>query len=220
MRVLVLDSALARRTAAVVSDGEVVAVRTEAGSKGHEVALPAMARDVVAEAGGGIGLIAVAVGPGSFTGIRAGLALGHGLGLAMGVPVVGVTVGEALASAFPHLGGRALWVATHSRRGHVFLERGAERISLAVEDLPSPSGPVAVAGPAANHVAARLASRGCDVLLTDARFAAPRHVALVAARRLAGDLPPLPAQPLYVDPPEARLPAGGLRPPPGPPPGS
>jgi hypothetical protein len=42
----------------------------------------------------------------------------------------------------------------------------------------------------------------------------PLHIAAAARRRLRGELPPLPAQPLYVDPPEAKLPAGGLRPPP------
>ena len=58
------------------------------------------------------------------------------------------------------------------------------------------------------------AARDADVLLTDARLPQARHVAVVGERRLAGTLPPLPAQPLYVDPPEARRPAGGLRPPP------
>jgi hypothetical protein len=42
-----------------------------------------------------------------------------------------------------------------------------------------------------------------------------RHVALVGERRLAGELPPREAQPIYVDPPAARLPAGGLPPAPG-----
>jgi hypothetical protein len=51
-------------------------------------------------------------------------------------------------------------------------------------------------------------------MLTDARFALARHIASVAARRHAGDIPARAAQPLYVDPPEARLPAGGMRPPP------
>jgi tRNA threonylcarbamoyladenosine biosynthesis protein TsaB len=48
--------------------------------------------------------------------------------------------------------------------------------------------------------------------LTDARLPMARHIAVVGERRLAGELPPRPALPLYVDPPEARLPAAGLRP--------
>jgi hypothetical protein len=126
-------------------------------------------------------------------------------------------VGEAIALALPHLGERALWVATESRRGRLFLECApgtpAARIAACNGDaLPAPSGPVALAGPAAAAVAAALAARNLPVMLTDARRPLPRHVALAGLARQAGRLPPLPAQPLYVDPPEARLPAGGLRP--------
>ena len=64
-----------------------------------------------------------------------------------------------------------------------------------------------MAGDAAAAVAARLAARDADVMLTDARLPIARHVAVAAERRLRGELQPLPAQPLYVDPPEARLPA-------------
>jgi len=157
-------------------------------------------------------LIAVTVGPGSFTGLRAGLALAHGIALAAGVPVVGVSVGEALAEAFPRLGRRTLWSAIDSRRGRIFLERDGVVVAMALEDLPRPDGPVAVAGDAAIAVAARLAARDVDVMLTDARLPLARHIARVGERRLAGDLPPRAAQPIYVDPPEARLPAAGLRP--------
>ena len=227
MRVLVLDSALGRCAAAVVVDGAVAAARAETMRRGHAAVLPAMAREVLAEAGGALDLVGVTVGPGSFTGIRAGLALAHGIALAAGVPVAGVTVGEAIAEALPHLGVRELWVATRGRRGHIFLERHAflERIptgrdgviaSFPLAALPAAAGPVAVAGEAANEVAARLAARGTDVMLTDARFAPPVPLAAVAARRQAGGVPPRPAQPVYVDPPEAHPPAGGLRPPPGP----
>ena len=215
MRILVLDSALARCTAAVVADDAVVALRTEERKQGQEAVLPMMARDVLNEAGAeGLALVAVTVGPGSFTGIRAALALAHGIGLGLGVPVVGVTVGEAIADAFPYLGDRVLWTVTESRRGHIFLERGAEIVSLAREALPFPPRKVAIAGGAAIPVAARLAAQGANVMLTDARFPQARHIALVAARRHAGVLPPRAAQPLYVDAPDARLPAGGLRPPP------
>ncbi len=219
MRILALDAALARCSAALVVDGEVNAGRQQDLVRGHAALLPVMAQAVLAEAGVAapeLDLIAVTVGPGSFTGLRAGLALAHGIALAAGVPLVGVSVGEALAEALPHLGRRRLWSAIDSRRGRIFLERNGAVAALATDDLPRPDGPIAVAGDAAAEVAARLAARDADVMLTDARLPLARHVALVGQRRLAGDLPPRAAQPIYVDPPEARLPAGGLRPAPVP----
>ncbi|HME25597.1 MAG TPA: tRNA (adenosine(37)-N6)-threonylcarbamoyltransferase complex dimerization subunit type 1 TsaB [Acetobacteraceae bacterium] len=217
MRILALDAALAQCAAAVVVDREAVAVRQTLATQGHAALLPAMARDVLAEAAiaaTSLNLVAVTVGPGSFTGIRAGLALAHGFALAAGVPVVGVTVGEALADSLPYLGERQLWVAIDSRRGRVFLERGDTVVATALDALPTPDGKVAVAGDAAAAVAARLAARDADVMLTDARLPIARHVAVAAERRFRGELRSLPAQPLYVDPPEARLPTAGLRAPP------
>jgi tRNA threonylcarbamoyl adenosine modification protein YeaZ len=219
MHVLSLDAALTRCSCAVVVDGEVQAGRQVDATQGHAALLPIMVRDVLAESGvaaASLDLVAVTVGPGSFTGIRAGLALAHGVALASGVPVVGVTVGEALADTLPHLGQRKLWVAIDSRRQRVFLERGGAISAESLDDLPNPEGRIALAGDASARVAALLAARDFDVMLTDARLPAPRHIALVAERRLRGHLPPLSAQPLYVDPPAVRLPAGGLRPPPTP----
>lgn len=128
------------------------------------------------------------------------------------MPIVGLTVGEALADLLPRLGERQLWTAIDSRRGRVFLERDGTVVGFALQELPMPQGKVAVAGDAAIAVAARLAARDVDVSLTDARLPLARHVAVVGERRFKGTLAPLPALPLYVDPPEARLPAGGLRP--------
>jgi len=217
MRILALDAALARCAAAIVVDREVLAARQADATQGHAALLPVMAKDVLAEAAitaASLDLVAVTVGPGGFTGIRAGLALAHGIAVAAGVPVVGMTVGETLAESLPFLGERHLWTAIDSRRGRVFLERGDTVISASLEALPVPAGKVAVAGDAAPQVAARLAARDADVMLTDARLPLARHVAVVAERRIKGELRSLAAQPLYVDPPEAKLPAGGLRPPP------
>jgi tRNA threonylcarbamoyl adenosine modification protein YeaZ len=215
MRVLALDSALACCSAAVVVDGEVLSGHQQLGARGHAAVLPVLAQTVLTEAGLAapmLDLVAVTVGPGSFTGLRAGLALAHGIALAAGIPLVGVSVGEALAEAFPHLGRRRLWSAIDSRRGRIFLERDGMAVAMAIDDLPRPDGPVAVAGDAAVAVAARLAAREVDVMLTDARLPLPRHVARAGERRLAGDLPPREVLPIYVDPPEARPPASGLRP--------
>ncbi len=49
-------------------------------------------------------------------------------------------------------------------------------------------------------------------MLTDARLPSGRHIAEVAQRRLLGSIRDLPAEPLYVDPPEAKLPGGKLPP--------
>jgi tRNA threonylcarbamoyladenosine biosynthesis protein TsaB len=217
MYVLALDSALKRCSAAIVVHGEVLAACQTEATQGHAALMPVMVRDVLAASGvaaTSLELVAVTVGPGSFTGIRAGLALAHGVAVASGVPVVGLTVGEALADTLPHLGGRRLWVAIDSRRHRIFLERDGAISAESLDELPDPVGKIALAGDAAAAVAARLAARDFDVMLTDARLPAARHIALVGEQRFRGELPPLPAQPLYVDPPDARLPTGGLRPPP------
>ena len=219
MRILALDGALRRASVGVVVDHAVIAARQREGDRGQAGFLPAAAASVLAEAQLApmqLDLIAVTVGPGSFTGIRAALSLAHGIGLGLDRPVVGVTVGEAMAEGLPYLGGRRLWVATDSRRGRVFLERGHEIEAARLDALPRPPYPVAVAGDAAIEVAARLAAGDCDVVLTDVRALCPRLVALAAIARWAGQRPPRPAQPLYVDPPAVSLPADGAPPTPHP----
>lgn len=217
MRILALDSALAHASAALVIDQVLIAERHLRADRGQASALAVMARDVLAEGGVdplSLDAIAATVGPGSFTGIRACLALAHGLALGAGIAVIGVTVPEALSNALPHLGHRVLWTAIDSRRGRIFLDRGRGPVAYALESLPPASGPVAVAGDAAVAVTGWLAATGADVMLTQARYPGGRDIAVVAERRMAGMIAPLDPQPLYVDPPAARLPTGGLRPPP------
>ena len=113
MRILALDSAVARCSATIVAGGAVVAGYQQDRDRGHASVLPVMAQDCLRDAGlqaADLDLIAVTVGPGSFTGIRGGVALAQGIGVAANRPVVGVTVGEALADSLPQLGGRTLVV--------------------------------------------------------------------------------------------------------------
>ncbi len=130
-----------------------------------------------------------------------------------------MTTGEALAAAVPpeQRAGRAVWAAVDNRRGRVALERfarcGHPGAAVAppevfsVDELPLPAGGrVAVAGDAAEAVADRLAARGVDALLSAVRLPDAAAAARVAALRLAGRLPPLPARPLYAEPPAVRRP--------------
>ncbi len=209
MRILALDSALARASVALVEHGRVVGSSSFMQSRGQSVALAPMVEAVLA--GQGYDLVAVTIGPGSFTGLRAALSLAHGLASG-GLPLVAVTVAEALAEEVGPLAGRVLWTAIDNRRGRVFLDRCGALTAVALNDLPVPAEPVAVAGDAAVEVMAALAARGHDVRLTNARMPHARYVAIAAQRRVEMGLALHAALPLYVDPPDAKLPAAGLRP--------
>jgi tRNA threonylcarbamoyladenosine biosynthesis protein TsaB len=215
-RILTLDASMTRAEAALLDGALVLARRTAEGPHGIADALPGLVQACLSEAevsARALAAVAVTIGPGSFTGLRASIALARGLGLALAIPVHGITFSEAFAGAA--IRRRALWIAVTARRGHVFLERGGMVASFADDGLPAPSGPVAIAGDQAAAVAARLTAAGHVVLLTEARFPEPAAIARAARARLAAGLPPRPAAPCYVDPPEARLPAHGLRPAPG-----
>jgi tRNA threonylcarbamoyladenosine biosynthesis protein TsaB len=223
--ILALDASLSRCSVALRGDGKPLARRSREGDRGHAAALPPMAAAVLAEAGlraADLDAVAAVVGPGGFTGLRAALALARGIALGAGLPVIGVTTGEALAAAVApnERAGRAVWAAVDGRRGRVVLERfparnggGAPVASappevFAIDALPpAEGGRVAVAGDAAEAVAERLAARGgVDALLSAVRLPDAAGAARVAALRLSGRLPPLPARPLYAEPPAVRRP--------------
>jgi tRNA threonylcarbamoyl adenosine modification protein YeaZ len=212
VNILALDGALSRAGVAIVSTGGVVLARQFApGRPGLIETLPELVQSCLAKAGVPIGAVAVTIGPGSFTGLRTTIAIAQGYAAAAGVPIWGVTVAEAFGVAFPVLH-RPLWVAIRARREKIFLIRNGVAEGFADADIPTVKTPVAVAGNAANEVAALLAAADGNVILTNAREIDPAWVATAARARHEAGLAPLPAQPVYVDPPEAKLPAGGLRP--------
>ena len=212
MRLLALDGALARASAALWQDGETLSGARQDGARGQPAALPALVARVLSHgaAGGAPDAVAVGIGPGGFTGIRAAVALARGLAAGWGVPVLGVTTGEALAAALPpwQSAGRAVWSVTVAGRGGMVLERPGEPPLLLEEaTLPRPAGPVALVGDAAPAAAARLRARGADALLSDSRLPEAAGVAAAAARaRAAGTARE--AAPLYAEPLALR-PAGG-----------
>lgn len=155
--------------------------------------------------------IAVGIGPGSFTGLRTSISLAQGFAAGSKIPVWGIPADAAYATAFPQLH-RPLWVVLRARKNRIFVLRNGTAEAFADADIPRPSTPIALAGDVAAESAALLAARGSDVLLTNARAIDPAWTARAAIFCAAAGRPPQPAQPIYVDPPEAKLPAGGLRP--------
>src|SRR5574337_384660 len=94
MRILAIDTSLAAASACVLEGGSApIARETIWLERGHDQTIVPLIDRVVGAAGGlkAIGRVAVTVGPGSFTGIRIGVSAARAIGLALGVPVVGVS---------------------------------------------------------------------------------------------------------------------------------
>jgi tRNA threonylcarbamoyladenosine biosynthesis protein TsaB len=99
-RLLALDCAAGACSVAVLDATGVLAAAHRAMDRGQAEALMPMIADVLAEAGiaaRDLGAVAATVGPGSFTGVRIGLAAARGIALAAGLPTVPVTTLEAVA---------------------------------------------------------------------------------------------------------------------------
>jgi tRNA threonylcarbamoyladenosine biosynthesis protein TsaB len=213
VKILALDTALDACSAAVL-DGDVVrAARSEPMSRGHQERLATLVSEVMAESGLGfpdLDRIGVTVGPGSFTGLRVGLAFAKGLGFALGRPVVGLGALHGLAASEPAAGFTAAVV--DARREQVYVQGFRDGVAathpeaLSVQDAVDLLIHVDARGPD------RLVGSGA-ALLAEALPAAERIARLgpdpVALARLAAAvLAPFEApKPLYLRAPDAKLPA-------------
>lgn len=102
MLILALNTAFAALEGAVVGDGEILADARDDMARGQDRQLPDFVERLLASAGvtlAEIDRIAVVTGPGSFTGIRIGVAYARGLSLVTGAECVGVTSLEAAIPA-------------------------------------------------------------------------------------------------------------------------
>lgn len=163
--VLAFDCAVSGLGVAVVRGGAVVANRREEGREQAARLLPAIG-EVLREAGVGrraIDLIAVTTGPGSFTGVRVGLAAARGLAIGLGVPLAGIPTTTVLR-AQAGVNDRLVVAAIDSKLDDWFCAIGEGTAPFAAT---------------ASDVAARVAGRACLV-------AGHGVVPLVAALRAAG----------------------------------
>ncbi|SLN19515.1 tRNA (adenosine(37)-N6)-threonylcarbamoyltransferase complex dimerization subunit type 1 TsaB [Oceanibacterium hippocampi] len=219
MKILALDTALGACSVAIVEDGRVLAHRTRLGARGQAEALMPMVEAVRADAGlafAALDRLAVTVGPGSFTGLRIGLAAARGLALATGLPLVGVTTLRAIerAARADRNDPRPLVVALDARRGEIYLQSFdangrplGDALAIAPRRAAAllPDGQVLAAGSGAALLAAAhgaLAITCLDgILEPDARWVA-RYAASLPPPR-TGEVP----APLYLRAPDAKLPA-------------
>ena len=211
MRLLVIDTGLAVCQAAVFDGEHQLAALAEPMARGHQERLAPMVRDVMATAGvsfAELDRIGVTVGPGSFTGVRVGLAFAKGLGLALGRPCVGVGSLEALAASEPGPGLTA--AAIDARRHQVYLQAFESGAAVMAPDaLPVDTaaarlaevwrgGPLRLVGPGA----VLLAGIAPEAVVIERVAPDPVAVCTLAAGRTT------PARPLYLRAPDAKLPGG------------
>ncbi|HEY1432322.1 MAG TPA: tRNA (adenosine(37)-N6)-threonylcarbamoyltransferase complex dimerization subunit type 1 TsaB [Stellaceae bacterium] len=218
--VLALDSAGSACSAAVgLGDTLLASERIEAIHGQAEALLPLVDR-VMRRAGqvpAAIGLVVVTVGPGSFTGIRVGLAAANGIALATGARRIGVTSFEAVAvedASSNCAEDHSLLIAVESRREDLYVQFFDLRRNPLGEPaaiLPSALGaavdatvggvPLLIAGDAAQRAGAALAKRPATAILKDS---APDAVGALRAglRLLRLGEPADVSRPLYLRPPE------------------
>lgn len=128
MRVLAIDTALEACAAAVLDTKQVAAGAHESEPmlRGHAEALMPLIARVTTQAGiafADLDRVAVTVGPGSFTGLRVGIAAARGIGLAAGKPVVGLTTLAAFAAPLIAADDtRPVVAAIDARHDHVYLQ--------------------------------------------------------------------------------------------------
>lgn len=137
MRILALDTSTPTTSCALLDDDRVV--------REQLIGPPARAGDVLPAALGdldGVEAVAVGVGPGSFTGLRVGLAAAKAIAYARKLPIAGASSLQAIALGEPGL----VYAATDARKGELFVQpfrdgapQGPVQVVMAAE-LKLPAG--------------------------------------------------------------------------------
>ncbi len=214
MLILALDTSMAACSACVYDAGKslVIGTKQQFMDRGQAEALAPMVQDTMKIAGVGfadLSRIAVTTGPGTFTGVRIGLAMARGLGLSLSIPIIGINSLAAIAanetsSTLP------IVVAVDARVGEIFFASydpsGHELtapviVALADAHKFMPNHPVRMLGTAADLLLNKMV--GHPHLRSDAGdLPIAANFARLAASIPASDMPP---EPLYLRVPDVKL---------------
>jgi tRNA threonylcarbamoyladenosine biosynthesis protein TsaB len=121
VRTLAIESSTAATSVAVGEDGRIMSMALNVDNRGHVGFLTEAIDFCMRKAGlapSDLDSIIVDIGPGSFTGIRAGIATAQGIGAAVGIPVLAASALDALAFRAA-TGHRRIWPLVDARRGEV-----------------------------------------------------------------------------------------------------
>lgn len=204
MLVLAFDTATPAVTVALHDGRGVVARESATDARRHGELLAPAIEVVLARAGAtprDLTAVAVGVGPGPYTGLRAGLVTAQVFGSTLGVPVHGVCTLDIIAAQVS--GSRPFIVATDARRKEVYwasYDADGKRLSGPLVSLPAqvPGGyPIAGQG-------ARLYPSLGEAI--EPGYPDAARLAGIVVDRIARGLPASPPEPLYLRRPDAREP--------------
>ncbi len=196
--ILVIDTATAACSVALLDGVTLIAERFEMIGRGHAERLLPMIEELLA--GRRPNAILVDCGPGSFTGVRVGIAAAHGLAIGWQVPLSGFSSMAAIAAAAAESGDVA--IALQGGHGQLFVQSFRYDPLAPIDDLRS-----LTPGEAASSVSAPLVLGSGAESLVSARGHGKAVGALPRAAHallLPEKLRSLPARPIYGRAPDAK----------------
>jgi tRNA threonylcarbamoyl adenosine modification protein YeaZ len=211
MNLLAIDTALEKCSVGVAAGGREPVLVSETIGRGHAERLFGMISAAISEAGQeltDLDRIAVTIGPGSFTGLRVGIAAARGLALVIGCPVVGIGTLDAIAEKARILAGNVPVLAVlDAKRGEIYAQAfDGDGRALSEPEVGSVArlGALLGGGMAIAGSGARLVRRGVDSTAAILHEDSAPDIAAIVRLALAATEPTGSPRPLYLRPPDAK----------------